>query len=83
MITDTMITQRYLKRWPNSKRAKTWFNVKVHIQTENGVWRKGGCGYTYAYTLDAWILPFEEAMREVAHCGPEKCAAFIRVTKEI
>lgn len=73
-----VITQRYLRRWPNSKRAKSWAGVMVYIKTEHGVWRKGGAGYTYSSTPEAWILPFEEAQKEVDHCGPEKCAAFIR-----
>jgi hypothetical protein len=73
------ITQKYLRRWPDSKRARSWAGAMVHIQTENGVWRRNACGYTYAGRPDAWIIPFEQAQRQVAHCGPEKCATFIRV----
>lgn len=76
-VKDTCITQKYLRRWPDSKRARSWAGRMVHIQTENGVWRTGGSGYTWAGKPDAWILSFEEAQREVNHCGPEKCAAFI------
>lgn len=75
---DMEITQKYLRRYPDSKRTKSWKGVPVHIQTEHGVWRIGGCGYTWAGASNAWILPFEEAQKQVAHCGPEKQAKFIR-----
>lgn len=77
---DVRITQKYLRRYPDSRRSRTWAGVMVHIETENGVWREGGCGYTYAGMPNAWALPFEQAQQEVAHCGPEKRAAFIRVS---
>ena len=75
-----IITQKYLRRWPDSKRARSWAGAMVHIQTEHGVWRINGQGYTWAGRENAWILPFEEARAKVAHCGPEKQATFIRVT---
>jgi hypothetical protein len=78
LFSHDNITQRYLRRYPNSKRAKSWSGVMVHIQTENGVWRDGGTGYTLAGKPDAWILPFEEAVNKIDHCGPEKCGNFIR-----
>jgi hypothetical protein len=74
------ITQKYIRRYPDSKRTRSWAGRMVHIETENGVWRTNGHGYTYAGRPDAWILPFEQAMQQVGHCGPEKRAAFIRVT---
>lgn len=77
-VTDHRITQRYLRRWPDSKRARSWAGVMVHIETDNGVWRVGAAGYTWAHKPDAWVLPFEEAQKKVAHCGPEKRASFIR-----
>lgn len=52
----------------------------VHIQTENGVWKVGAHGYTSAGKPDAWVLPFEDAVVRVSHCGPEKRAAFIDVS---
>lgn len=72
------ITQRYLRRYPGSNRAKSWAGVMVHIQTENGVWRIGGSGYTWAGKPDAWIIPFEDAVRQIDHCGPEKQGRFLR-----
>ncbi|WP_156458098.1 hypothetical protein [Devosia epidermidihirudinis] len=80
--SDTCITQKYLRRWPTSKRARSWAGRMVHIRTENGVWRTGGSGYTYPHTPEAWVLPFEEAQRQVNHCGPEKQASFI-LAKEL
>jgi len=75
------ITQKYLRLWPDSKCSKSWAGRLVHIQTENGVWRTNGKGYTYAGKDDAWVLPFEDAQKEVSHCGPEKQATFIAVTR--
>jgi hypothetical protein len=72
------ITQKYLRQYPDSERARSWAGVMVHIQTENGVWRTGGSGYTYTGKPDAWILPFEEAIKKIDHCGPEKMGSFLR-----
>lgn len=79
MSQDTRITQKYIRRYPDSKRTRSWAGVLVHIETENGVWREGGAGYTWHHMPNAWVLPFELAQKEVNHCGPEKKAAFIRV----
>lgn len=76
---EDRITQAYIRRYPTSKRTKSFAGCMVHIETENGVWRSGGAGYTWAGKPEAWALPFEEAQTYVAHCGPEKRAAFIRV----
>lgn len=77
---DTRITQKYLRRYPDSKRTRSWSGKLVHIETENGVWRKNAQGYTYAGRPEAWVLPFEEAVLRVNHCGPEKHAAFLLAT---
>jgi hypothetical protein len=50
----------------------------VHIQTDNGVWRIDGSGYTWAGKPDAWIITFEDAVRKIDHCWPEKCGRFLR-----
>ena len=71
------ITQKYLRRYPDSKKARSWAGRMVHIRTEHGVWRHGGCGYTTAGSPEAGIWTFEEAQKQVAHCGPEKRASFI------
>lgn len=76
------ITQKYLRRYPNSQRAKSWAGVMVHIQTENGVWREGGCGYTWPGHANAWVVPFEFAVQRIDHCGPEKEGRFLRASGE-
>ena len=77
-MKDDRITQKYLRRYPDSKRTRSWAGSMVQIETEHGVWRVGGAGYTWAHYENAWVLPFEEAQKHVAHCGPEKRAAFIK-----
>ena len=79
LFGDDFITQKYLRQYPDSERTRSWAGVMVHIQTENGVWRTGGSGYTWAGKPDAWIIPFEQAARQIDHCGPEKCGKFLRV----
>jgi len=81
LFSENNITQRYLRRYPNSRRTKSWSGVMVHIETESGVWREGGSGYTWAGKSDAWVLPFEEAVKEIDHLGPEKRGNFIRAKK--
>lgn len=83
LFGDDFITQKYLRQYPSSERARSWAGVNVHIQTENGVWRTGGSGYTYAGKPDAWILPFEEAVKKIDHCGPEKCGRFLRAAQTV
>lgn len=78
---DERITQKYIRRYPTSRRTRSWAGRMVHIETENGVWRTNAHGYTYAGMPDAWILSFEDARKQVDHCGPEKRAAFILVAK--
>jgi hypothetical protein len=70
------ISQKYLRIWPDSKRARAWAGVFVHIRTENGLWLPHGHGYT-AHLDKAWRLPFEEAVARISHCGPEKCGVFV------
>ena len=77
LFGDHFITLKYLRRWPDSKRAVSWKGTPVHIRTENGIWRPDAHGYTN-HTCTAWVLPFEDAIRQVAHTGPEKRAAFLR-----
>jgi len=76
MFDSRYISQKYLRRWPQSRRANAWAGKLVHIRTENGVWRPNGHGYT-AHLEEAWKLPFEQAVKQISHCGPEKRGAFI------
>ena len=80
LFGEGFITQKYLRRYGMTKRAKEWFLYNVHIQTEHGVWRTGGHGYTFAGHPDAWVLPFEEAVERISHCGPEKQGCFLFVS---
>lgn len=79
MFSDTHITQRYIRRYGRTKRVRAWEGAHVHIRTENGVWKKGGHGYTLPGGPDAWVLPFEDAVRQISHCGPEKQGSFLLV----
>ena len=77
LFSDTFITQKYIQRYGWNARVRSWLSKKVHIYTNNGVWREDARGYTYADSADAWVLPFEEAVEQIAHCGPEKLGRFI------
>ena len=78
MYSDEHITLKYLRRYGwGTKRARSWLGRRVHIQTENGVWRIDARGYTFAGSPDAWVLRFEDAVKRVSHCGPEKRARFL------
>lgn len=77
LFSDTHITQRYMRRYGETARVRSWHGKLVHIRTENGVWRTNGHGYTFAGEPDAWVLLFEDAVKQIAHCGPEKQGAFL------
>ncbi len=79
LFTPRMMSQEYLRRYGTTARVKAWHGKQVHIQTENGVWRKNGQGYTRAGSESAWAIPFEDAVRRIDHCGPEKCGCFLLV----
>lgn len=78
--TDERITLVYLRRYPDSARSKAWAGKLVHIETEHGIWRNDAAGYTRRGAVDAWVLPFEDALLEVAHLGPEKRATLLLAT---
>lgn len=78
LFSETHITQKYLRLYgPDTARARSWLGKLVHIRTENGVWNRDGYDYTLIERGDAWVLPFEEAVKLTSHCGPEKRAVFI------
>lgn len=79
LFGDDFITQKYIRRYGQNWRVKSWANKLVHIQTEHGVWRKDAKGYTEAGAADAWVLMFDEAMHQIDHCGPEKLGKFLLV----
>ena len=53
----------------------------VHIETDRGVWRTDGYGYTFAGSADAWVMSFPEAVKMIDHCGPEKRGKFLLVSQ--
>lgn len=77
MFGPRHITQRYIRRYGDTARALAWRGRLVHIRTENGVWRTEGKGYTTAGAPDAWVLPFQDAMVQIAHCCPMKRGSFL------
>lgn len=76
MFSGRHITQRYIRRYGETRRVRAWAGKKVHIRTEHGLWRPDAKGYTSDLT-QAWVLPFEEAQRQISHCGPEKRGSFV------
>lgn len=81
-FSDRHITQRYMRRYGETARTRAWAGRRVQIRTENGVWRENARGYTTAGSPEAWILPFEEAVKQIDHCGPEKRGSFILAPDE-
>jgi hypothetical protein len=45
-LNTISISLKSIKRYPDSKRTKSWVGKMVHI--EHGVWREGGVGFTWA-----------------------------------
>jgi hypothetical protein len=77
MFGPRYISQKYLRRYGmDTGRARQWTGKMVHIRTNNGVWRVDGYGYTIDFS-EAWRLPFEQALKQISHCGPEKSGTFI------
>mgnify|MGYP003669887868 FL=1 len=80
---EDFISQPYLRRYGmDTPRAQSWAGKPVHIRTENGLWREDARGYTTHAQGDAWVLPFEEAVRQISHCGPEKRGTFVLFKEE-
>jgi hypothetical protein len=59
------ITEKYLRRYPSSKKTRSWAGAMVHLRTMNGIWRPDGHGYTIHFA-EAWVLPIERARRIVS-----------------
>jgi len=74
---ENFLMLTYLKRYPNSKRTKSWAGRNVYIYTSRGIWRVGGAGYTFITESDAWVLSFEDALKEIAALGVEKAARLV------
>ena len=80
LFGDDWLSLRYVQRYPESARIDKWASHPVHIQTENGIWRPGGHGYTMRKS-DAGIWDFGDAVRTTSHCGPEKRVRYLRATQ--
>lgn len=70
LFGEDWISLKYLKRYPNSERTKSWYGKIVAIQSNGAYWKAGGHGYTYRPNAAAYT--FEDALSYSAHCGPEK-----------
>jgi hypothetical protein len=70
------MSKTYADRYPDAGRTNAWHGEMVHIETNMGLWNPGGCGYTGVST-DAWLVPFEFAVDQVRHLGPEKQPHFV------
>ena len=76
MCGEDWMSLDFVKRYPGSDQLKLWAGKPVHIQSENGIWRPGGRGYTNS-TGEAWVISFEEAVETTRHCGPEKRVRYL------
>lgn len=62
--------ERFL-RWPSLKKKWAGRLVQIYSIEHGAYWRRGGAGYTEKLE-DAGDWTFENALRLVRHCGPEK-----------
>lgn len=51
-------------------------SVYIWSGEHHAFWRDGGCGYVETKE-GAWMIPFEDAYRTTAHCGPEKRIVYV------
>lgn len=78
LFTSRVITLAYLQRYGReTARARAWRKCRVQICSNHGTWRENGKGYTVSNAPNAWILPFDEAVEQTAHLGPEKRVRFV------
>ena len=63
--TGESITEKYLRRYPRSKKTRAWEGAMVHLRTQNGIWRPDGHGYTLHFS-EAWVLPLADARKIVS-----------------
>jgi len=78
-LSKTEITLKYLKRYPQSARTKSFSASRVHIKTDKGFWQVDCAGYTFPHYADAGVFGFEDASRIISGLGAEKRAALVRV----
>ena len=63
--TGESITEKYLRRYPQSKKTKAWEGAMVYLRTQNGIWRPDGHGYTVNFS-EAWAMPLSDARKIVS-----------------
>ena len=73
LFGEDWISRKYIERYPNSKRTKSWSGKIVAINCVSGYWRSNCSGYTYRPNAAAYT--FEEALR-VSGRGRERCNAY-------
>lgn len=76
------ITEKYMRRYPTSKKTKAWNNALVHLYTRNGIWRDNGKGYTAVFS-EAWVLPLEDARTIVAGIYEDHGGTYYSVTTAV
>jgi len=69
------VSLKYINRFgPNTRMLREKFQGRqCMIHTDKGLWRPQAAGYC-EHPADAGQWTFEEAWRNIAHCGPEKHA---------
>jgi hypothetical protein len=64
-----------VKTWETIRRKWAGRYVRIWSAEHGAYWRPDGAGYT-SDGLDAWVLLFEDALKQTSHCGPEKRIEF-------
>lgn len=70
LFGDTWISLKYIKRYPNSARTKSWYGKIVAISCCSGYYRSGFSGYTYRPNAAAYS--FEDAIKSTMAGGSER-----------
>jgi len=76
------ITEKYLRRYPDSKKTRSWSGAMVHLRTMNGIWRPDGHGYTVNFA-DAWVLPLDQARKIVSGIYEDHGGTYYRAVEAI
>ena len=77
--TGESITEKYLRRYPRSKKTRAWEGAMVHLRTQNGIWRLDGHGYTLHFS-EALVLPLADARKIVSGIYEDHGGTYYRVS---
>ena len=77
--TGESITEKYLRRYPQSKKTKAWEGAMVYLRTQNGIWRPDGHGYTVNFS-EAWAMPLSDARKIVSGIYEDHGGTYFRAT---